>query len=1028
MTQKKERKIISEKKKREKTKKNTKNKKQAVRIRPMLGNSNNKDFLNKAPPPGYVPGLGRGATGFTTQSDIGSAYDGPMDPGGLDGDDNDGLRSNEYDEFNGGDAGLFVTATNDKDDKEADDIYAAVDRYMDSRRRRQREAKERALQRERREALPSIQQQFSGVKRELASLSLEDWESIPDASQTQTRARKRKAASAAAGIGRYTPVPDSVIMQAHADSSSSTTAVEVDDDNDGSGVAAESARAMGSTKAKLLELKLSGYSSSVGGQTAVDPAGYLTGLNTQGGVLAAGEVGDVKKTRLLLKSVRTTNPGNPSAWIGSARLEEYAGQLAQARRIIAEGVRACPEAEDVWLEAARLHGRDTARGLLAEGVRRLPRSVALWLRAAELEDTDARKRLVLRKALEYAPGSVQLWKAAVRLESAENARVLFARAVECVPHSVDMWLALARLETYENAKRTLNSAVAHLPNEPLIWINAARLEESSAGKLSETSETASTSNNDKSLIKAEPSDNSKGSSDNAAPAASVLSRVRAILRKGLRVLAQNKVKIDREFWLREARNAEAAGAPATCRAIVDLVAGEGLAPSELRRQWEADAERMLHEFHSVEVARALYAHALEAFPRDDTLWLQLAFLEKAHGGPAAVVATLERGIAACPHAEALWLMLAKERWLTGHDVPGARSTLQQAFAQNPESEDIWLAAVKLESEIGEKQRAQKLLANARVHCPSERVWRRSALLERELANTTCERELLDTALAKFPAAPKLWALRCALAERTEGSAAARSLYQRATRACPTNVHLWTLAARSELSGDAENVSGGSTVPASASAAARARSLLEKARKLVPKSPELWLEAVRVERKAGGGLAYAQTLLAKALQECPKAGPLWAEFVEHGPATATTKSRATTALRNCENDPFVIVAVTKMTFWADRKMEKAREWLEKAVQLRPDVGDFWAALYKFELQASVSSSPSSLASSSSSSSSSSSAPAGSEQQSTSRVKAVIERCAAAAPTHGDAWRPVFKAPENKGLSTEQLLKKVSLILD
>jgi hypothetical protein len=30
-------------------------------------------FLQQAPPPGYVAGLGRGATGFTTRSDIGPA-------------------------------------------------------------------------------------------------------------------------------------------------------------------------------------------------------------------------------------------------------------------------------------------------------------------------------------------------------------------------------------------------------------------------------------------------------------------------------------------------------------------------------------------------------------------------------------------------------------------------------------------------------------------------------------------------------------------------------------------------------------------------------------------------------------------------------------------------------------------------------------------------------------------------------------------------------------------------------------------
>lgn len=32
-----------------------------------------KDFIGKPAPPNYVAGLGRGATGFTTRSDIGPA-------------------------------------------------------------------------------------------------------------------------------------------------------------------------------------------------------------------------------------------------------------------------------------------------------------------------------------------------------------------------------------------------------------------------------------------------------------------------------------------------------------------------------------------------------------------------------------------------------------------------------------------------------------------------------------------------------------------------------------------------------------------------------------------------------------------------------------------------------------------------------------------------------------------------------------------------------------------------------------------
>lgn len=38
-----------------------------------------KDFIGKPAPPNYVAGLGRGATGFTTRSDIGPARESAAD-------------------------------------------------------------------------------------------------------------------------------------------------------------------------------------------------------------------------------------------------------------------------------------------------------------------------------------------------------------------------------------------------------------------------------------------------------------------------------------------------------------------------------------------------------------------------------------------------------------------------------------------------------------------------------------------------------------------------------------------------------------------------------------------------------------------------------------------------------------------------------------------------------------------------------------------------------------------------------------
>ena len=65
-------------------------------------------------------------------------------------------------------------------------------------------------------------------------------------------------------------------------------------------------------------------------------------------------------------------------------------------------------------------------------------------------------------------------------------------------------------------------------------------------------------------------------------------------------------------------------------------------------------------------------------------------------------------------------MAAKEKWLAG-DVPAARRVLELAFVANPESEQIWLAAVKLEAENGELNVARELLIRARTKADTERV-------------------------------------------------------------------------------------------------------------------------------------------------------------------------------------------------------------------------------------------------------------------------------------------------------------------
>ena len=58
-------------------------------------------------------------------------------------DDEPDQQPAQFDEFQGGDAGIFAARKGeyDDDDREADAIWASVDHHMDSRRRDEREAR-----------------------------------------------------------------------------------------------------------------------------------------------------------------------------------------------------------------------------------------------------------------------------------------------------------------------------------------------------------------------------------------------------------------------------------------------------------------------------------------------------------------------------------------------------------------------------------------------------------------------------------------------------------------------------------------------------------------------------------------------------------------------------------------------------------------------------------------------------------------------------------------------------------------------
>ncbi|EST05808.1 PRP1 splicing factor, N-terminal [Kalmanozyma brasiliensis GHG001] len=867
----------------------------------MADKPNKLAFLSMQAPAGYVAGLGRGASGFTTRADIGPARLAASSSKKTEGDDADGAADNDDDDGPGQEAeaqfedpenetGLFAGAVYEKDDEEADRIWEAVDARMDQRRKKFRDAREREEREKARAEKPQIQAQFADLKRGLSAVTEDEWASLTE-SGSVTGKRRKAAAKREARNTRSFAISDTILV-GNRDKNAVESALTSDQmaDAEDAGGTITSLSEIGEARNKIFSHQLDAASSSSGTATSIDPAGYLTSLSSTA-IKTSAEIGDIKKARSLLDSVIKTNPSHAPGWIAAARVEEVAGKLSNARKIIQQGCDHCPRSEDIWLEAARLNTNENAKVILARSIQHVSQSVNIWLKATELEiDTESKKR-VLRKSLEYIPNSVKLWKELVNLEeNPQDARILLSGAVAAVPMSIDLWLALARLSSPEDAKKVLNEARKTIPTSHEIWIAAARLLEETEG-------------------------------DDVKVDKTVAAAVRALRKAG--------AELSRDQWFAEAEKVEKEGSPMVCSAIIKATIEQDVEVEDRRAVWVEDAQSAL-ERGCIEAARTILAYTLGVFPDRPTIWTQAVALEKQHGSPDSMAALLERAVTNCPKAEDLWLTYASVK-SEALDLTGARQVLIRAFDANIGSEKISLAAAKLESESGQAMAAGKLLERARVEVNTPRVWLKSAVFERDHGSPNTALTLVDQALAKFSTFDKLYMLGAQLCRLKGDDKQARDYLSRGTRACPTSSPLWILSARLE---------------ASLSLIIRSRAILERARMHNPSSPTIWHESITTELAASNA-AQAKALLARALQVLPASGLIWSLAIALEPRPGR-KTRMADALKKTGDDSYVLSTVAQQ-FWLEGKVAQARKWFARATSADGSVGDHWAMWYRFEQQ-------------------------------------------------------------------------------
>lgn len=987
--------------------------------------SGRKDFLSQQAPENYVAGLGRGATGFTTRSDLGPAREGPTpeqiqaaltkraqllgaaaptaygtttrEKGGKE------EKEEEEDErFQDPDneVGLFAYGQFDQEDDEADRIYREVDEKMDKRRKARRlvpspyatlpshktscssgqapvvwieyrlesfatyrEAREQQERDDYERKNPKIQQQFADLKRSLAAVSEDDWANLPEVGDLTGKNRRAKQNMRQ----RFYAVPDSVIAGARDSEQFDTTVADdgAQTEEGGDGTMTNFAD-IGAARDKVLKVRLD---QAALGSTAESASGSATSIDPKGYLTSL--------TQSELKAG-----------------EVEVGDIKRVRVLLESVTKTNPKHAPGWIALARLEelaGRIVAaRNIIAKGCELCPKSEDGWLENIRLNEGHNAK-VIAANAIKNNDRSTRLWIEAMKLETDARAKKnVLRQAILHIPQSVQIWKEAVNLEEDPaDARLLLAKAVEMIPLSVELWLALARLEtpENAQKVLNAARKAVPTSH--EVWIAAARLQEQMGTFEKVN-----------VMKRAIQSLAKENAMLKREEWIAEAERCEDEGAVLTCGAIVRETLGWGLDEDDDRKDiWMDDAKASIAR-GKYETARAIYAYALRVFVNRRSIWLAAADLERNHGNKDALWQVLEKAVEACPQSEELWLQLAKEKWQSG-EIDDARRVLGRAFNQNPNNEDIWLAAVKLEADAKQTDQARELLATARREAGTDRVWIKSAAFERQLGNDDDALDLVNQGLQLYPKADKLWMMKGQIYEAQNKFPQAREAYGTGTRACSKSVPLWLLASRLEEK---------------AGAVVRARSVLDRARLAVPKSAELWTESVRVERRANN-IAQAKVLMARALQDVPASGLLWSESIWHLEPRAQRKARSLEAIKKVENDPILFITVARI-FWGERRLEKAMTWFEKAIVSDSDYGDGWAWYYKFLLQHGtevsvlykfwVESVPNIFLQD--------------------KRSDVISKCVSTEPKHGEVWQSVAKDPANAYKSTEEILKIVANMIN
>lgn len=777
-----------------------------------------RSFLDKEAPPGYIPGIGRGATGFTTRSDIGTARlppqrrdindDGAEDGKYADADDDDGL----------------LTGAGDKEDEEADAIYKSIDDRLKMRGKKRVRVDDQDVSN-----LEKISQQFVDLKKDLGSISEVQWANLPEVGDL-TKRNKRLRDEANKNRVNYA-APDSLLTGLGGGGTDSSVDIG----------------ALTEQRSNLLRSKIDANFDME--SDAVNQDDYLKEISA----LDNTNEEEVNRINTILSSYTKADPSKPEGWIARARLEEFRKNFENARKIIRQGCDNCPRDEEIWLENVRLNQHDVKHSkiIIADAVRLNSKSLKLWMKAMDLEQETFNKKRILRKALESLPTAEPLWAALLELEEDEDdMRKILEKALELIPGSQAFWLKLIGLQSYEDAKSTLNRARKALGGDNVhIWLTAVKLEFSNnpqsdkVGKLIKKAfkECSSVTRDEwfdfavkfeddgltylttllvSEIMTLEDHDydvwieDSKKYEDHVFVLKTILNQIvihfpkkigvwRRLIqlykkhfhRDELYAVFENIIDIlpkNALFWLMYSKEMwKNAGDVGKAKEILQR-AISGPLPTNTDI-WCAMIK--------LETTEKNFEHVTELFKEaksklhNERIWYKFVTFQRQTGDIDAALKTVDEGLIKFPESWKMYLQKS-QMLLEKGDTSNARSALNVGTRSVPSSYQLWIALARVDEKLGQIAKARsdldlgllKVKASKDDIC-TEHVWLEKLELERRNGNQAQVGVILTKALKEFPSSSLLWTFQ--LKYQTKKSQR-KTLYQDALKATDNNVRILIL--------------------------------------------------------------------------------------------------------------------------------------------------------------------------------------------------------------------------------------------